>query len=606
MSSDLFQDEDISREERDIKLSTAFRKLLPLLAVYKWQLLSCLGLLAAGTGLSLVWPVLVKRGIDGPLTGQLGLPTSERDFTPLIWIGLAMLAAQILTLVFQIVQRIWLEKIGQNVMLELKERLFNHILGQDITFFDQHPVGRLMARVESDTESLRLLFTNTVVLVLGDLLLMTGIYVVMFYYHWKLALVLLIAVPVLLGLVYIFHRMTSHRFFEMRKRMAEVTATITEFLHGMSIVQIFHRGDYARKRVYDVNKAKFDLDAYTGVAVCIFFNLLFYLEYVKIGLILLLGAFWSVSAGTILMFIILIWREFDPIARTAEQLGSFQKGLAGARRIFSLLDVQPTVVDQAEPKAWTGLTGSIRFENVWFKYSEEDDWVLKDVSFEIPTGRRVALAGVTGGGKSTVISLLLRLYDPQKGRITVDGLDLREIRLADLRKRFALVLQDIILFPGDIAANIGLSAEGMTQEKVESAAKTVAADRFIDGLPQGYKTEVSEKGANFSRGERQLLSFARALAVDPDVLILDEATSSVDPDTERTIQASLKKLMQGRTSLIIAHRLSTILDVDEILVIRRGEIVERGTHTELLLQDGYYSRLFHLQFKAKNGAVTNA
>lgn len=606
MTSDFYQDEDISREERDVRLWTAFRRLLPLLADYKWSLLSCLGLLVGATGLSLVWPVLVKRGIDGPLAEQLSLPAAGRDFTPLIWIGAAMLAAQVLTLGFQLTQRIWLEKIGQNVMLRLKEQLFDHILSQDITFFDRHPVGRLMARVESDTESLRLLFTNTVVLVIGDLLLMTGIYGVMFYTNWRLALVLVLAVPVLVTLVYIFHRFTSHRFLEVRKRMAEVTATITDFLHGMSIVQIFHRGDYARKRVFDVNKAKFDLDAYTGIAVCIFFNLLFYLEYVKIGLVLLLGSLWNISAGALLMFIILIWREFDPIARTAEQLGSFQKGLAGARRIFSLLDVKPVVVDPAEPVTWSGLTQAIRFENVWFKYTDDDDWVLKDVSFEIPVGRRVALAGVTGGGKSTVISLLLRLYDPQQGRILVDGIDIRHLRLADLRRKFALVLQDIILFPGDISANIGLAAEGMTPERIQNAARTVAADRFIDRLPNSYRTEVSEKGANFSRGERQLLSFARALAVDPDVLILDEATSSVDPDTERTIQASLKKLMQGRTSLIIAHRLSTILDVDEILVIRRGEIVERGTHTDLLLQDGYYARLFHLQFKPRNGVVANA
>ena len=258
------------------------------------------------------------------------------------------------------------------------------------------------------------------------------------------------------------------------------------------------------------------------------------------------------------------------------------------------------------PREWPGVNDAIRFENVWFSYTDDEDWVLKDVSFEIEVGKRVALAGVTGGGKSTVISLLLRLYDPQKGKITVDGIDLRDIPLADLRKRFALVLQDIILFPGDVKANIGLNVAEVTEDRIYGAAATVAAHRFIEKLPDGYQTEVSEKGANFSRGERQLLSFARALAVDPDVLILDEATSSVDPDTERTIQASLKKLMHGRTSLIIAHRLSTILDVDEILVIRRGEIVERGTHTELLLQDGYYARLFHLQFKRRNGVASNA
>jgi len=232
--------------------------------------------------------------------------------------------------------------------------------------------------------------------------------------------------------------------------------------------------------------------------------------------------------------------------------------------------------------------------------------VLRDVSFDIPAGKRVALAGVTGGGKSTVINLLLRLYDPQRGRITVDGVDIRDLRQADLRRRFALVLQDIILFPGDVAGNIGLENGAVSEAQIVEASRTVEADAFIGRLPAGYKTEVSEKGSNFSRGERQLLSFARALAVDPEVLILDEATSSVDPETERTIQASLRRLTAGRTSLIIAHRLSTILDADQILVIRRGEIIERGTHTELILANGYYSKLFHLQFKHRNGVMTHA
>jgi len=327
---------------------------------------------------------------------------------------------------------------------------------------------------------------------------------------------------------------------------------------------------------------------------------------VKIGMILLAGAFWDISAGTVVMFIILIWKEFDPIARTADQLGVFQKGIAGARRIFALLAIKPKVLDPTTPEVWNGLSEGIKFENVWFSYSDDENWILKDVSFEIPIGKRIALAGVTGGGKSTVISLLLRLYDPQKGRITVDGIDIKNITKADLRRRFGLVLQDIILFPGDIISNIGLESDMITEDKIIDSCRTVAVESVIQKLPEGYKTEVSEKGSNFSRGERQLLSFARALAIDPDVLILDEATSSVDPETERTIQASLKKLMVDRTSLIIAHRLTTILDVDQILVIKQGEIIERGTHTELLLLDGYYSKLFHLQFKNTNGAVSNA
>lgn len=606
MSPELFDDDMVLPKEREIGLGTAFKRLLPFLAKHKMGLLLCLGLLVSITGLSLVWPVLIQRAIDYRLVEQLGLPTDQRDFTPLLHIAGAIVIIQLLTLVFQYIQRVKLETIGQNIMLDLKRKLFDHILSLDTSFFDEHPVGRLMARIESDCESLRLLFTNTVVLVVGDLMLILGIYGIMMWYDWRLALVIFAAIPALIVMGYFFHKLTTHRFLELRKKAAEVTATITEFLHGMSIVQIFHRGDYARSRVLKVNEDKFREDRFVGVAVTLFFNVLHYIEFVKVGLVLLLGSLWGISAGTIVTFILLIWKEFEPIARTSEQLGSFQKGMAGARRIFGLLDLKPKLTEPASPVSWDGLKQSIRFEHVWFSYTNDDNWVLKDVDFEIPVGKRFALAGVTGGGKSTVIGLMLRLYDPQKGRILVDGIDIRTISTAELRKRFALVLQDIILFPGSVADNIGLEVDSVSREAIADAAATVAADRFIKRLPSGFDTEVSEKGSNFSRGERQLLSFARALAVNPDVLILDEATSSVDPETERTIQASLKKLMTGRTSLVIAHRLSTILDVDQILVIKRGEIVERGSHTELILQDGYYSRLFHLQFKNKNGVTAHA
>jgi ATP-binding cassette subfamily B protein len=605
MSAEFFENESSTQEELEIKLGAAGRRLWPFLTAHRSRLLHCLFLLITTTALSLVWPWLVKVGIDGPIADQLERSPDLRDISALLWLGLGIVLVQALSLVLLYVQRVKLEIIGQDIMLDLKRSLFDHILSQDIAFFDRNPVGRLLARVESDTESLRLLFTNTVILVVGDVILMLGIYVVLLLTEWRLALILLIALPLLAGMVWVFHKLTTHRFLEVRKRMAEVTATVTEFLHGMSIVQIFHRGEYVRKRVYRVNERKFSEDAYVNVAVCIFFNTMFFLEYVKIGLVLLLGALWGVSAGTIVLFILMIWREFDPIARTADQLGSFQKGMAGARRIFALLNLRPRIREAAEPVAWHGLKESIRFENVWFSYTDDDNWALKDASFEIPAGGRMALAGVTGGGKTTVISLLLRLYDPQRGRITVDGIDIRDLRLADLRRRFALVLQDIILFPGTVAENISLESSERSGDALIEAARTVEADRFISRLPDRYETEVSEKGSNFSRGERQLLSFARALAADPDLLILDEATSSVDPETERTIQSSLKKLMEGRTSLVIAHRLSTILDVDQILVIRHGEIVERGSHTELILADGYYARLFHLQFKNRNGVTEN-
>lgn len=602
MNTELYNEETISPEERDINSRKAFGRLLPLLKDYKGGLIFCLILLTTATGLSLYWPILMKHAIDINITNG--------DFNGLFTTVLIIAGIQCLTIVFQYIQRIKLEIIGQNVMLKLKNRIFNHLLKLDLAFFDKHPVGRLMARVENDTEALRMLFTNTAVLIVTDIMLITGIFGVMFYFSPRLALILFSILPIVAVLTYIFQLKTTPHFLEVRRKMAEVTAAITEFLHGISIIQIFHRGSYAREKINVVNRLKFTEDRYVNIAVVLYFNTVFCFEYVMIAIVLYMGVLWiqsgHITVGTISMFIILIWRSFEPIYRISEQLANVQKAIAGARRIFALLSNDDYMTDPEKPVEWNGLKSGILFENVWFSYSNDENWVLKNVSFEIPAGKRMALVGVTGGGKTTVISLLLRYYDPQKGRITVDGIDVRDIPRDVLRTKFALVLQDIHLFPDTVKANIALESENVTDEQVVKAAQVVEADRFIKRLPKGYDTEVSEKGANFSRGERQLLSFARALVTDPDILLLDEATSSVDPHTERTIQNSLRKLMSGRTSLIIAHRLSTILDVDEILVIRRGEIIERGTHTDLILQNGYYSKLFHLQFKNKNGVLKDA
>ena len=597
MMSAFHEDEKLRGVEAEVGNWRAFRRLLPFLNEHRKRLLACLGLLSAVTALSIWWPILLRDAIDGPL--RSGVMSA-------LWkLALAIAAIQVITVVAQYFLRVKLETIGQDIMLNLKQRLFDHILSLDLKYFDTNPVGRLMARVESDTESLRMLFTNTVLLVVTDVFMLVGLYAVLFYYNWRLAGILASLIPLIALITWIFHKVTTHRFLRVRKLMAEVTATATEFLHGMSIIQIFHRGAYARRRFYRASEAKFSEDAFVNVSVCTYFNTVFMLEYIKIGLVLLFGQSFGLTSGLMVLFLVNIWRSFEPVFRASEQLSNFQRGVAGAKRIFALLETKPKLLDSPRPVAWTGLRKSIRFENVWFSYSGDEDWVLRDVSFEVKVGQRVALAGVTGGGKSTVISLLLRFYDPQRGRITLDGIDIKEIKREDLRREFALVLQDIILFPGSVSDNIGLEAEGIDIERIRTVSRTVAADGFIERLPKAYDTEVSEKGSNFSRGERQLLSFARALAFDPKVLVLDEATSSVDPETERTIQASLQKLMSGRTSLVIAHRLSTILDVDQILVIRQGEIIERGTHIELIGQNGYYTKLFHLQFKSKNGVTTS-
>ncbi|NNE10100.1 MAG: ABC transporter ATP-binding protein, partial [Gemmatimonadetes bacterium] len=588
----------------EVGVGEAFRGLLPLLGEHKRALAVCVGLLLSVTGFSLAWPWIVQHTIDGPLATQRALPEAARSFRGIFMLGGAVLVIQAVTLVFQYQLRVRLETIGQAIMLGLRKKLFDHIVNQDMSFFDELPVGKLLSRVESDTESLRQLFTNAVVVILGDVLLIGGIWGVMFYKAPRLAAVLLVTLPAVALLFWAFHKLTTDRFFEVRKRTADLTATLTEMIHGIGVIQIFDRERYARKRVFESSESKFAVQSVTEVMAIVFFNVLFWTEYVKIALLLWFGSTWGVSPGIIVLFLLLIWKEFEPIGRTAEQLSSFQKGIAGGRRIFGLLKRAPKITNPApgEAAAWNGIRSEVRFENVTFSYDGKHQ-VLKNVSFALAAGTTTALVGVTGGGKSTIISLLFRFYDPQEGRITIDGVDIRSFELSELRTRLALVLQDIVLFPGDVRSNISLEAPAITEEDVRGAALTVNVDPFIQSLPQGYDTEVSEKGANFSRGERQLLSFARALVTDPELLILDEATASVDPETERAIQGAMGQLVSGRTSLVIAHRLSTIVHADQILVLREGEIIERGAHRDLLGQGGYYAELYELQFEKEGSAI---
>ncbi len=575
----------------------AFARLLPLLTPYKKWLAFCLLLLAVSKAIYLVGPDLIRHAIDVDITG--------RDYHGLLMTVGLYIVIQALFLVINYTFRVRMEIIGQQVMTGLRKKLFGHIMQMSVSFFDRHPVGRLMARVESDTEALRMLFTNTVVAMIGALMLVTGMFIWMFVISPRLTLVVAIFIPVITVLLYIYHRITTPKWLVIRKRMADITATLTELLQGMQIIQIFARIRDARRRLYEANRRKYEVELRAELYVVGMFNFIFFLETVIIALVLYAGARWAgvghLTIGTLVMFIAYIRMFFEPVHMVAEEIAVVQKAVAGAKRIFGLLDTKEIIPEPLHPVAWPKLETGITFEDVWFSYNGDNNYAMREVSFHIPRGQRFALAGVTGGGKSTVINLMLRFYDVQKGRILVDGIDIRDIAKEVLRRKFGLVLQDIFLFPGHVAHNVSLSANGFDRNKVIDACRMVAADKFIERLPDQYETELSERGGNLSRGERQLLSFARALVADPEILILDEATSSVDPETERLIQEGMATLMKGRTSIVIAHRLATILNVDRILVVREGEIVERGTHNELLQLGGYYSKLFRLQFTPPNG-----
>jgi len=593
MSHGLYEHEPCTEDEISLGARQAFSRLLPILKTQRKRLAVCFFLLAAGTGLSLYWPILLKMAIDGPL--------ETNDFNGLMKLAAAICMFQIFTVIFQYFLRVKLETIGQDMLLELKRRMYRHILKLDISFFEKHPVGRLMARVESDSESLRQLFTNTVLLVLTDFLMLAGIYSVLFYYNWKMTLVLVGVLPVIVVAMWIFHRLTTHRFLELRKRMAELTSVITEFLHGMSLIQVFNRGAYASRKVLAANNAKRNMDNYVNVGMCIFFNFVFFFEYVKIGLVLLFGTLFGLTAGLVVLFLVSIWRSFEPVFRASEQLANLQKGVAGAKRIFALLEKKALVVDHAEPVEWPGLKECISFENIWFSYDGEDSWVLKDVSFDLKAGQRVALVGVTGGGKTTVISLLLRLYDPQKGRILIDKVDLREIKLASLRKLLGIVTQETMLFNDTILNNITYGLGEVSSERVTEAIKIANAYEFIMGFEHGLDTPIGNKGVMLSGGQRQRIAIARAVLRDPQILIFDEATSSLDTESEQLVQEAIDRLLKGRTTLVIAHRLSTILNADKILVIQDGKLIDTGTHQELIAREGLYQRLYNLQFREQNG-----
>jgi len=548
------------------------------------------GALGAGRGATIAAPA----ALHGLAHGPVWVP-------PLVWLGLLYLVTMLLSSALQFCQTVVMAKTGQLAMRDLRSEVFGHLSSLHLGFFDRMPVGRLVTRATNDVENIAEMFSAGIVALLTDLLKMLGFAVALFLVNPKLALVTFLVVPFLAAAAIVFRLRIRDAFRAVRVRIARINATLQETVTGMKVVQLFTREARnleefaalnASHRDAWITSIRYDAALFASVEVA---------QNLTVALVIWYGT-GLVEAGVIYVFIDWMRRFFMPLRDLSAKYSVMQSSMASCERIFQLLDTPPAVRDAAprlrpaEPS--TASRGAIALENVWFAYNGED-WVLKDVSFRVAPGEKVALVGATGAGKTSVIKLLTRFYDVGRGRILLDGVDLRERSQEELRHRVALVQQDVFLFSGSVSDNIGLLRPDIDQSVIEKSAQAVEAHRFIQALPEGYRTNLHERGANLSGGQRQLLSFARALAHGADVLVLDEATSSIDTETEALIQQALRVLWQGKTAIVIAHRLSTIQDVDRIHVLHHGRIVESGRHEELLARRGVYYRLYRLQYESQ-------
>jgi ATP-binding cassette subfamily B protein len=505
---------------------------------------------------------------------------------------------------------------GQRVMFDMRREIFAHLQKLHPAFFDKNPVGRLLTRVTTDVDALNELFTSGVVTVFGDIFMLLGIMIVLIMLNWKLALVSFAVLPALFVVSVIFKRKVRETYRKVRTRIARMNAFIQENITGMQVVQLFRQEPRKLGEFDGLNREHMEANLQSIFYYAFFYPVVQILGAVAIALIIWYGGgrilAGTLTLGALVAFIQYSEKFYRPISDLTEKFNILQSAMASSERIFKLLDTEPAVASPVTPSTATLQTapsGSdenrflLRFDGVSFAYADEE-WVLKDVNLDIRPGERIAVVGHTGAGKTTLTSLLLRFYDVQEGRILLDGKDLRDWDLDELRRQFGIVLQDVHLFSGSIGSNIRLGTSTINDELVAEAAATVHLDRLVSQLPGGFDEEVGERGANLSTGQKQLISFARALAHDPRVLILDEATSSVDTETEILIREALDRLMIGRTSIVIAHRLSTVQSADRIVVMHKGRIREVGSHQELLAERGIYYRLYQLQYQEQEAAVS--
>jgi ATP-binding cassette subfamily B protein len=523
-----------------------------------------------------------------------------------VWLfALAFFGVFVFRFIFSYTQEVLLNHVGQHVMFDLRTEIFTKLQHQEVAYYDRYPVGRIVTRLTSDVDALNELFTSGVIDVLGDLVIIFAIIGMMFWLDWKLALVSLITVPLLFACTNWFRKHARNGFDRVRTRNARLNAFLQEYISGAQTVQLMNAEGKARGRFREINDDYRNANIETIYYYSVFYPLVDFIGTVGIALVIAAFGYEYISGfsaagsamkiGLLASFIQYSLQLFQPIRDLSDKFNVLQAAIVASHRIFILLDLEVDIKSPAEPKKSGKALGEIEFQNVWFAY-KENEWVLKDVSFKMNIGESIALVGATGSGKTTVTNLLMRFYDVQKGKILLDGVDVRDWDLHDLRSNFAVVLQDVFLFSGSIENNIRLGRKDIDGGRIRWAAKEVRADEFIQELNGKYEFEVRERGAGLSVGQKQLISFARALAFDPTILILDEATSSIDTETEQLIQQAVNRVMDDRTSLVVAHRLSTIQKCDRIMVFHHGELRESGTHNELLTARGLYWRLYQLQY----------